>query len=403
MTDEIYPVDPDTGDKIDTAAFDLNGDEIGAGSVEGYFRLVDADGELTGDAVELPDGTVIPSGATAAVDLTPRDADGDTLSDQGVTVNGTLYGNASSGGGSGGGSVSLSVATNSIQQVGTEEFQVTGDLTELSGTDSADVYVEYRQTGAASWQSTTKTSQSSTGTFNVDVTGLTHDTQYEARAVVESGSTTATGAEVTQTTAITVDDWERSTLDHYTGDTANAAIVETNGVFHGSKALEVTATSGNKSIITSDSGLPHYPDDTDPFYLPVEFDTANTRLFIYYEYAGSNNWYRFTFGDDKIEIRERESGSDTILDDTTSPSVSAGTQYILKFDYTQGGTHTVTVYDTDGNQVSQFSGTAPNTITSSAIRLGTNDTGSGTKKGYFDYARQRGDLLPAGTGGGSGN
>lgn len=89
---------------------------------------------------------------------------------------------------------SVSVSTNDASDVSTDSATLNGDVTELSGYDSATVSVEYRETGASSWTATAGQSTGSTGTFSEDVSGLDSDTDYEFRAVADVSDDSATGA-----------------------------------------------------------------------------------------------------------------------------------------------------------------------------------------------------------------
>lgn len=58
-------------------------------------------------------------------------------------------------------------------------------LDDLGDASSPDIYVEYREKGNNSWNSTTKQSENSTGTITRTVSGLTENTDYEFRVVGE--------------------------------------------------------------------------------------------------------------------------------------------------------------------------------------------------------------------------
>lgn len=88
------------------------------------------------------------------------------------------------------------VTTGSASNVGTDNATLDGSLDDLGNADSADVYFEYRQTGASSWTATANQTLTSTGTFSEDVTGLTSGAEYEFRAAAD-GSDGDTGTGVT--------------------------------------------------------------------------------------------------------------------------------------------------------------------------------------------------------------
>ncbi len=87
---------------------------------------------------------------------------------------------------------------------GTEPTNVTatgatlrGELTDLGGADAAECYFEYREVPHASWTTTPTRTLTSTGSFTIDVDGLTDRRYYEVRAVADtSDGDTATGTVV---------------------------------------------------------------------------------------------------------------------------------------------------------------------------------------------------------------
>lgn len=92
------------------------------------------------------------------------------------------------------------VETVSSDNVQVDQIDLTGNLSSLLGESSADVYFEYRETGASTWQSTTTQTQSTTGNFTETVTGLSAATDYEFRAVATYSSGTYYGDTLTFTT-----------------------------------------------------------------------------------------------------------------------------------------------------------------------------------------------------------
>ena len=81
---------------------------------------------------------------------------------------------------------SLVVTTGDATDVGTDSATLNGSLDDLGGASSADVYFEWRESGAASWNTTAAQTLSSTGSFSDDVTGLSSGTDYEFRAVADA-------------------------------------------------------------------------------------------------------------------------------------------------------------------------------------------------------------------------
>jgi len=95
----------------------------------------------------------------------------------------------------------VAVSTGAATNVAATSVTLNGDLTDLGGAASADVGFQYRPSGASSWTATATQTRSSTGTFSVDVTGLTAASDYDFRAVAAaSDGTTDTGATASFTT-----------------------------------------------------------------------------------------------------------------------------------------------------------------------------------------------------------
>lgn len=90
-------------------------------------------------------------------------------------------------------SESVSVATTAVSDITTTSATLGGELTELSGVDSADVFFEYRPSTDSVFTSTASQTLSSAGTFGQTVDGLAADTDYEFRAVAETTDTSDTG------------------------------------------------------------------------------------------------------------------------------------------------------------------------------------------------------------------
>jgi hypothetical protein len=102
----------------------------------------------------------------------------------------------------GGDEPALAVTTGSATGVGSDAATLNGTLSDLGGASSADVAFEYRETGSSSFTTVSAGTQSSTGSFSAEVSGLAAATDYEFRATVDaSDGDTATGPLVTFTTA----------------------------------------------------------------------------------------------------------------------------------------------------------------------------------------------------------
>jgi hypothetical protein len=95
---------------------------------------------------------------------------------------------------------SVAVRTGSATQVDEESAVLHGELTELRYVDDAEVGFEYGESGGDLDNSVTVATLPSTSQFFESVDGLDPDTEYEFRAVAESGSVSDTGGRSSFTT-----------------------------------------------------------------------------------------------------------------------------------------------------------------------------------------------------------
>lgn len=117
----------------------------------------------------------------------------------------TGYGAGGYGEGSYGGTdsdTSVVVSTGSPATVGKQSATLTGSLDDLGGASSADCYFQVRESGASTWATTSSQTLSSTGSYELEIGGLSSGTEYEYRAVAgASDGDTDTGSTVLFTTA----------------------------------------------------------------------------------------------------------------------------------------------------------------------------------------------------------
>jgi len=96
---------------------------------------------------------------------------------------------------------SPAVTTDGSSNVTGSSATLNGSLNDLGNASAADCAFEWRSVGAASWNGTTTQTLSTTGSFSVDVSGLSNGTDYEYRAVVTaSDGDAATGGTTSFTT-----------------------------------------------------------------------------------------------------------------------------------------------------------------------------------------------------------
>ncbi len=123
---------------------------------------------------------------------------------------GTSYGNQYTFTTASSGSITPpTVTTLTTSSVGTNSAVVRGDLTNLGGASSCNVYFQYGTTPSYGY-TTTPTTQTNTGIFTKTLTGLTSGTTYYYRAVASNSAGTSYGTQKTFTTT-SIQGWTRPT------------------------------------------------------------------------------------------------------------------------------------------------------------------------------------------------
>jgi len=92
------------------------------------------------------------------------------------------------------------VETDAASNIGDFSATLNGTIADPGLESNADVYFEYREVGASTWNSAPKQTISETGTYSEDLSGLNIETDYEYRAVGENGRGTFTASTVTFST-----------------------------------------------------------------------------------------------------------------------------------------------------------------------------------------------------------
>ena len=92
------------------------------------------------------------------------------------------------------------VTTNAATGVATTQATMNANFT-VGGYDSVDVWFQYRVQGEDTWTETTPTTYTTSGSHSDDATGLSSDTTYEFRAVLQYDTEKIYGATLTFTTS----------------------------------------------------------------------------------------------------------------------------------------------------------------------------------------------------------
>lgn len=222
----------------------------------------------------------------------------------------------------------IGVATNSANNIDTSSMTLNGDLTELDGFADADVYFEYKKSSASTWNSTSATTVTSTGSFSDDVTGLDSDTTYDYRAVATDGTLTKTGSTMSDSTTaastypIMVESFEDGDMAEWE-DPSDSYVVTDNpssggSATDGSYVMERDGSDfeSAKSVSQSD-----YPERGEVF--EVDGYPASSGEFLYIEfgvnqtsnYNDRGDHYSLMLGnEDSWELRKYVGGTETVLD-----------------------------------------------------------------------------------------
>jgi hypothetical protein len=180
---------------------------------------------------------------------------------------------------------------------------------------------------------------------------------YVDEVIIDSrGSSQSTDPSETE---IAIDDFEDGTLNEYSVYREGPATLVSSPTYSGSQALAIDQTATD---VVSMAGLPYYPQAGDTFSTRVRWTPdANGVIFAYgvqtyVEYSDFEYYYILIKPDaDQIALKKWDNDTKSKLDKNLSVGMSADTWYELEVDWQTDGTHTVTLYDDSGAQVSQLS------------------------------------------------
>jgi len=181
-----------------------------------------------------------------------------------------------------------------------------------------------------------------------------------------------------------IDDFEDGDIAEYStvNHAAQASVVNDSSVApHGNYYLHLTGF--NYIISTTSDGLNYYPQAGDTWRIWFQPNSWGNSPYLRVQWCrqDSSNYYMISLEDTGWQIRSVSGGSTTYVA-SSSTAITAGNWYELEMQHGAGGAMTATVYNADGSQHSQISGT-DSTYTSGNIYLAAGDT----TEGYFDYWR----------------
>ena len=147
-------------------------------------------------------------------------------------------------------------------------------------------------------------------------------------------------------------------LDTYYSTQTATASFETETVFEGSRALDLTHSDGSDFIISDTTdGLPNYP--ARPAYLRVAmYDDSGVSLAAMFGVQDSSNFYAFGSRPDSNELRlwkDGVGGGDVVASEEVT--LSQDTWYIYECDWNDNGTIEIRVLDSDENELGSLSHT----------------------------------------------
>lgn len=161
----------------------------------------------------------------------------------------------------------VTVATGTASNITDTAATLNGDLTQLSGATSADVWFEWRPVGATTWNTTPVQTLTTEGPFSANLTGLTATTDYEFRAQGATTNATSTGTTATFTTSAPPTVISGTVTQ---GGTAvgSAPVTIVNSGTDTIQAELTTAADGTFSYETYDAG---------PFHVLTKHDDGTTK------------------------------------------------------------------------------------------------------------------------------
>lgn len=161
----------------------------------------------------------------------------------------------------------VTVTTDAATDITDTTATLNGTLSELSGASSADVWFEWRETGATTWNTTPIQTLTATGTFSEPLTALTASTGYEYRAQATTTNESSTGTTQTFTTS--------------DPPTTIAGTVEDNGTLISGATVTIIDSSTDSvltELTTDANGAFSYETyATGPFHVATQYDSGTAQ------------------------------------------------------------------------------------------------------------------------------
>ena len=197
------------------------------------------------------------------------------------------------------------------------------------------------------------------GQFNLNRRSVLRLTGATAGAAAGGLGTAALSSEPTRAASVgeehAIDDFEDGDPSEYSFDMgASGANLVTSPTYDGSYALEI---SGTDTEMISMEGLEQYPSAGDVFSYRVRLTGgADETNFTYGVQNGLNRYFvRLDPVKNDFDLYRLEDGNITHIDGN-SPNVQEDTWYRITISWKTDGTHTLTLRDSSGTELSQFTG-----------------------------------------------
>lgn len=163
------------------------------------------------------------------------------------------------------------------------ELNVSGSVDTIGdyGEVGFDVFFQYREQGASTWNNTSRQTVSTTGSFTENITGLTEEVTYEVRFVGDFGGDEVTGSTVTATTLAPVFDFTIDNINDFLKEGRTLSIdytVENTGTVESTQDLNL-AFDTDTNVVDSVASATIGPGST--FSGTFTFDTTGQAEGVY--------------------------------------------------------------------------------------------------------------------------
>lgn len=202
------------------------------------------------------------------------------------------------------------------------------------------------------------------------------------------------------TSGTVIDNFDDGDMSEYSVYREGPAVITSSPTYSGAGALKIDGTSTD---CVSMSGLNSYPSAGDTFSVQARWSTnANAAILAYgvqtyVEYSDQEYYYVVIDPDnDDLALKKVDTNGVTGLEKNYSVGLTADTWHKLEVEWATDGTHTVTLYDDTGAQVTQLSA-SDSTWTDGGIGFFGREINSGGTV-YFDEAEMSSPPAPKSAG-----